>query len=199
MRFANPINYFANPSDLSGQLEKMLRQFAEFKKQIASPFPYNSIEDYVLQHGKQYHSAALTPEERDYILTVRKRYRKTLPIKQCFHNSQMVLLTADFEQRLTYVEGYAVKTPVPFPIYHGWLELNGKVIDFTLRQPKRGKGALSDRVLGEWSDDRGYFGVRMSRDYIREKVLAGSCTISLIEDWRAGFPLLTGEKVAHLP
>lgn len=163
----------------------------------APPGPYMCAEDYVLKCGQPYESAPLTPEEQDYILEVVRRYRKRMPRRECYSNSQMILLLADFERRLTYVEGFALAL---IPLMHGWLDLNGKVIDVTLRhKPRRNRSALRDRVLGDWTDERQYHGVRLSTEYVRRKIVEREASGTLIDDWGQHWPLLTGAAVAHLP
>jgi hypothetical protein len=71
--------------------------------------------------------------------------------------------------------------------------LDGKhVIDTTWRMEKRmGKGRLADRVLGAWNDERAYFGIPFSREYVRRYVLDRKHGGSVIDDPNGDYPLLT--------
>jgi len=163
---------------------------------IENTNPYSCAEDYVATHGVAYEQERLTADERAYIREVIRRAGglRRCPIKQCYGNSQLLLMR-DYEHRLTYVEGFALSV---IPILHGWLDLNGKVIDVTLRQDRKAGGRLSNRVLGTWRDNREYHGVHFSRKYVLGKILGRNFLGTLIDDYWDGWPLLTGNTVAHV-
>jgi hypothetical protein len=77
---------------------------------------------------------------------------------------------------------------------HGWLVLDGThVIDTTWRMDKpMGRGALANRALGTWNDERAYFGVTFSREYVSRYVVERAHGGSLLEDFKGDYPLLTG-------
>ena len=155
--------------------------------------PYSCLEDFVLKHGNEYTSGPLTPEQRSYVLGCTKRYGRPFPVRRCFYNSQMLLLGGnDPERRLTYCEGFGWRH---MPYLHGWLLLDGKhIIDTTWRLDEPlGRERLADRVLGEWTDERAYFGVPFSRQYVQDFVMdRASLSDSLIDDFMGGWPLLRG-------
>lgn len=149
-------------------------------------------EDYVLKKGVVFESQPLSADEDAYVRSLVRAYGggSRLRIKQCFYNS-MMLLTRDREDRLTYVEGFAQGRVMP--VAHGWLMIgDGKVVDVTLRHPKRGRAALCDRVLGTWDDERAYAGVPFPREYIMRSMVERGIAGSVIDDWERGWPLLTG-------
>lgn len=160
-----------------------------FGTKLSAP-RYSCFEDFVLQHGREYGPEPLTPEQRKYVQACAKLWGRPLAIKQCFYNSQMLLLFADDEKRLTYCEGYGWRF---IPCMHGWLVLDGKhVIDTTWRMDKpMGKGPLATRALGTWNDERAYFGVTFSREYVRRYVIDRKHGGSLIDDFKGNYPLLT--------
>lgn len=151
---------------------------------------YSCFEDFVVQHGREYTQAPLSPEQRRYVQACAKRWGRPLPVRQCFYNSQMLLLFADNDERLTYCEGYGWRF---IPCLHGWLVLDGKhVIDTTWRMDKpMGRGPLANRALGEWNDERAYCGVTFSREYVRRYVMDRKHGGSLIDDFKGNYPLLT--------
>jgi len=153
---------------------------------------YSCFEDFVLKHGREYVPAALSRDQRAYVLGCAKRYGRPFPMRQCFYNAQMLLLGGnDPERRLTYCEGYGWRH---IPCMHGWLLLDGAhVIDTTWRLAEPlGRGRLADRVFGEWTDERAYFGVTFSREYVLSYVLDREHGGSLIDDFKGGWPLLCG-------
>jgi hypothetical protein len=157
---------------------------------------YLCFEDFVLQHGREYGQEPLTQEQRRYVQSCAKVWGKHLQVKQCFYNSQMLLLFTDDEKRFTYCEGYGWRH---IPCMHGWLALDSKhVIDVTWRMDKpMGRGPLANRALGTWNDERAYFGVTFSREYVRRYVIERLHGGSLIDDFKGNYPLLTGAAGAE--
>lgn len=127
----------------------------------------------VLTRGRVYTSSALTPEEYSYLCLTVENAQMRFPIKQCYRNAQRLLLRGDVDERLSYVEGYAWRKSIGVPIEHGWLEINGKAIDFTMRHPPRQARRFRDRVVGAWSDDREYVGVPLPRKRVYESLARG--------------------------
>jgi hypothetical protein len=158
--------------------------------------PYSGFEDFVLKEGRAYDKAPLSAEQRKYVLDCAKSYRGQFQVKQCFYNSQMLLLRTDPDRRLTYVEGFGLRY---IPCQHGWLVLDGKhVIDTTWRLDKpMGRGRLANRALGTWNDEREYFGVAFSRQYVLRYVIEREQGGSLLEDPGGDYPLLTGAAGAE--
>lgn len=143
--------------DILAYLRQMIALRASANMSRPEGYAYGSIEEFVFKHGQQYGKGGLTKSERQYVLAAAKR-QGSFPIKQCFYNSQMVLLNCDPKHKFTYVEGYATGL---IPVQHGWLTINGKVIDFTMREWSKETGAIEVHGLG-----------------------------ALLDDWAGGFPLL---------
>jgi hypothetical protein len=151
-----------------------------------------SFERYVLREGRPFLSAKLTEAERrvvknaiDFYRVRRDRFRA----RECFMNSQEVLFD-DESQRLVYVEGFAW-TLALFPVLHGWLAINDKVIDVTRPPTTRREAARKEprQVLGEF-EGRSYFGVPFDKTYVAERKLATGGFGSLLDDMAHGYPLL---------
>lgn len=171
---------------------EFLQSYLELTSQnIGGP----SVEGFVLQHGRPFVPQSLTAEECQYVFRCVERYGLRFPRKQCYYNAQMLLLLGDEEKRLRYCEGWACRT---LPVSHGWLHINGKVIDLTMRQdqnPRRGR--LADRVLGAWQENRAYFGVTFRRHFVRSKVLDTKHANCLLEDfYLQGEAFLTKQLLA---
>ena len=94
--------------------------------------------------------------------------------KQCFANSQR-LVAAGPDGPLVYVEGF-VYPKSGIPIHHGWVGINGKVVDVTL--PDRATGSV---VLGEFSE-RIYVGILFSTRCVRAEMLRTLSASTLLED-----------------
>lgn len=159
---------------------------------------YTSSEDFVLKNGREYPSQPLNADEWSYLRECFLFAGNQWKIKQCFYNSQMLMLLGDKENRMHYVEGYVSGL---FAIHHGWLDLNGKVIDVTLRfhdKPPRGSlkrsgnKIMMNRALGDFVN-REYIGVKFDREHIRTRVVEHSVAGSLIDDWEANYPALHGK------
>lgn len=180
----------------STKLDELLEQLRVSAEMIEShPLPGEvpgSLERFVLDHGRQYLSQKLTKEERAIVQAAVEAYHALhgrFDHRHCFANSQG-LLACDETRKLVYVEGFAW-THTLMPALHGWISINGKLIDVTLPATR-----LSDtkrreprRVLGEFSD-RSYFGLPFLRSYVeRRREVTGSWG-TLIDDEEHEYPLL---------
>lgn len=182
-------------------LQKHLKETVKIRKKIARPegIKYFGIEDYVLKKGKEYLSAPLTNDEMKFIFDKIDCYSGSFKIKQCYYNSQMLLCMTNQisnpNMDLKYVEGYAVDSS--WPVHHGWLSLNGKVIDVTMRLLDKFKRTnklfprrLANRVFGEFPEDRAYYGVEFETVTVLEALSDTGMAGTLIDDWQRGWPLL---------
>jgi hypothetical protein len=155
---------------------------------------YSCIEGFVLRHGKEYTPRRLSPGEIAYVKRVADRTLIPFETKQCFHNSQMLLMH-DHEQRLEYVEGYLAHAFLP--TLHGWITINGKVVDLTARVWRLGKPIhrhpYGAGVFGRFKS-REYFGVAIERDKVLDRMFKHKETASLLDDWKEKWPLLKGEQ-----
>ena len=109
---------------------KIISQYLEMLGNLnraVDEFYYKSVNDFMKQEGKFYESANLTEDELAHFEQIFNRAGRPRTKKMCFYNAQMIAL-ADKTKKLKYVEGYAVNI-FPLPLNHGWLEINGKVID----------------------------------------------------------------------
>ncbi len=181
-------------------LETYLRQSVEMRERanihVPEGFLYNSIEDFVLKNGQLLESSALTDDEAELVQEVldsaRARGVDVHEFKQCFANAQSFVLEGDTDD-FTYFEGYATGRAC-FPIHHGWVAINGKVIDltWTLERPAS-RSLLPNRPVGELPEGWAYFGVPVRElDYLRTRVIAREMIGSLLDDWEGNYPFLRG-------
>lgn len=176
-------------------LQQTVEMHKRFRQTIPHGFAYWCMEDYVLQKGQEFASQPLTDDELDWLFRVIGHQR--FAIKQCYYNSQMLLMSARFHEEpheLRYVEGYATGV---IPVMHGWLTLNGKVVDLTMRLRKDFKRQsaihqrrLQNRVLGEFPEDRCYYGVTFDTAHVAREMITTGLARTLIDDWENGWPLL---------
>ncbi len=180
--------------NLSGYLDSM-QQLQKKCVRNESDWEHICSEEFVLKHGKPYTSQALTKEELAYVKRLVKQSRCKFPIKQCYSNSQRFLLLTKHlhsdEMPLKYVEGYCLSL---IPFMHGWVELNGKVLDFTLRihdekEWSKDRLWMQDRALGSFSG-REYVGVAFTLEEVAEKVLSSKEYGSMIDNPTQGWPML---------
>jgi hypothetical protein len=124
-------------------------------------YHYWGVEDFLLQHGKQY---APRPKPKGY------KYGR---LKDCFRNAGSLAL--ENPETLTYVEGYAFG--YLFPVHHAWVvDKDDQVIEVTWRT--RGKFGIQPTD---------YWGVPFSVDLL-EASIALSEFWGVFTDYH--FPLL---------
>lgn len=149
---------------------------------------YVGVEDYILTEGNAYLSAALDEVESKILSNAARGFKGQ--VKKCYQNAQKLVLR-DKSNTLTYVEGYAMMPLCPFPLEHGWVELNGKVIDPTWPLETCHSGALSGHPVGILPEGWAYYGVRFSRGSVVERHKRYGEHWSHIFDWSHRLPLLS--------
>lgn len=159
------------------------------------PGYYAGLEDYILTKGHLYESQPLTASEVAFVKAVRARGR--YPIKECFSNSQRVVLDFLFQTmpagiNVKYAEGYALRHDLPLAVHHAWLDLNGKVVDLTMRK-KFGKGSLLGVGAFAGVD---YWGVAFSMGEVRKRAAETGSYGTLLDDWERGHPYM---KIGYTP
>lgn len=185
-------------------IEAYLSQMEDFMTmQVGEPVmgrTHHTFAGWVADHGQFHESQPLTDDEMRWLFELLDDEGSRYAIKECFYNSQKVLLYADAwgwldgEHTLEYAEGFAQSI---IPVQHGWLLLNGKVIDLTMRLRKplkrtsRVKAArLRNRVLGEFPESRAYYGTVFPVESVRAFMRRTGTLGSLIDDWQSDFPIL---------
>jgi hypothetical protein len=182
-------------------LEEYMRGSVAMRKHgnihVPEGYDYTCFEDYVLRNGAPLSSSALTDEEEQ---TVKEALDRAVRVgvdvhemKQCFANSQTLLLMSD-EPDLMYYEGYATGR-AGFPVHHGWVGINGKVVDLTwlLKEPNTSRSVLPQHPVGELPENWLYWGVPFENlDYIRFRVTTRELIGSLLDDMEGNYPLLRG-------
>lgn len=149
----------------------------------------------VLNRGITLNSQTLSLEEQDFLSACIDRTHSNFESKQCFHNSQYLLLSnvpylaSDPSMKLQYYEGYVLSDQLYLPIHHGWLVLNSKVVDLTLTQEEFDTGIddLEDRIIGEIPSDMVYIGIPISTDDVLERIQTSGGTHTILEDWDSRF------------
>jgi len=165
---------------------------------VPTGYDYSCMEDYVLRNGVVLRSEGLTPEEEAIVQgaldDAEALGRDVHEFKQCFANAQSLVLHADTDE-LVYYEGYACGRVSGFPIHHGWVGINGKVVDLTweLECPVQSRTLLPNRPVGELPEGYVYWGFPVENvRYVRHRILAREMIGSLLDDWEGDFPLLRG-------
>jgi len=185
-----------NASDT--QLFRYLIETTQFKRKLGLHLPkgfyYYGPEDYVLDHGNPLASHPLTHEERDIVFSAVEASGSRFKIQECFHNAQKVAL-ADSTGTLRYCEGLAMGLS-HWPVLHGWVAINGKVVDLTWRwhTPLR-KGRLRDRVFGDIPDGWAYHGVTFDTDSVMARWARYGVSFSFLDDFAHGFPIFQEPRI----
>jgi len=154
------------------------------KRKKPEGWHYSSMEDLLLQEGKSY---ALGPFDEANRVTIYELYNHlcdyhgTPKPKQCYYNSQTALMTLHPSQdRLRYVEGYALSPNIGIPIPHGFLTFDQKVVDFTWYRDSF--GIVSERNVE-------YYGIEIHRADIAEALIDTEMAQSHLDNWWADWHL----------
>ena len=185
---------------MESNLRRYLSQQAEWMSTVRkdSQWKYSSIEDYVVKNGTLFTSAPLTSTELEIVYHAAGTGK--FPIRQCFANSQKLLLN-DYSDKLVYVEGYASAI---IPVHHAWIAINNKVVDLTMRVYEVINGKIErkinlhnhrrfkDRVVGILPAGREYLGVPFGKEAVIDSMRKTKMYQSLIDNWQEHRPLLRG-------
>lgn len=181
-------------------LETYMRGSIEMRRRanirVPEGYQFSCFEDFILRQGHLLESSALTEDELELVRETLEGCRAmgidVHERQQCFANSQSFVLHAETDD-FAYYEGYAVGR-IGFPVHHGWVELNGKVIDLTWTvASSASRDLLPDHPMGELPEPYAYWGVRFEdMDYVRHRLIKREMIGSLIDDWEADYPLLRG-------
>lgn len=197
------------PLHASG-LQQYLQALAEIDRQRVTPaamaaFRYPSINSFLRERGQAFTPAALDEEEWKIVRRAVRMMGEIPQIKQCYYNSQL-LAASDSTGTLHYVEGLTWRVA---PLQHAWCEIHGKVVDVTIRkepgfhpgwETERGTDVPWDQwAIGTFDpDDREYWGV-VFPDTSAIVLGRHGPGEPLIDDWRAGWPLLKTGSGYGLP
>lgn len=146
----------------------MLREYLEGIQRLRGRRDIETVESFLLKHGKRFSISPLTPSQKNKFFTALEDLRP-IYYKECFWNSLQLWMT---DHDLKYCEGYA---QFIIPVHHAWNTIGGKVVDITTQE-----GVLSRKArktVGEILGKRGkqfqvstptrelakeYFGVQFS-------------------------------------
>ena len=149
----------------------------------------------VLAKGIEFSSSPLTPKELQLVSLIASHTMMVFgdfAPKECFSNAQKFLYVAqglDSSQNIQYIEGFFAFSDMPFPIHHGWISFNDKLIDLTLTQEVYNSGIqdLEDRVVGEIPSTFEYLGIPIDTSDIVTKIEKNNETHMILDDWRPEF------------
>lgn len=151
---------------------------------VQQGYTYRSIHDFVLDRGKVYKSASLTTDERRVVRAAmgQRRFAK----KACFYNAHMLVM-GDMSDTLVYTEGFAFSRFMP--MHHGWVTVNGKVVDVTWDM-------AGNPVMGALPEGWEYVGVEFpDRNMLRERITRRKEVHAVIDDPQDGFPVLKWDRL----
>lgn len=179
-------------NDAGKQLHDYMIKTTEFKRRLDIRLPkgfhYHGPEDYTLDHGGGFVSAELTADEHAIVMGAVAACHIRFQTGECFYNAQHLALF-DPTGTLKYVEGMAIGLS-NFPVLHGWVTINNKVVDLTWRvHTSKRKGRFRDRVMGDIPDGWAYNGVVFESDWIRARWAQYGVAYSFLDDMYHGFPI----------
>jgi hypothetical protein len=134
---------------------------------------YPNRETFVLQHGQSFECKVLTMEQQAYARACVDRAGVKPTMGDCYRNARQTLAGGDADGRMAYVEGFAGQNT-----HHGWLLLDGDLVDLTLRSLMVGLPLHVPKAM-KWlgppdRSERIYFGVPMARAAVPDEVWLGS-------------------------
>lgn len=185
------------PRTLTARLLTLLTlleaQAASDRSRLDLPgWAYLGLAAFVLAEGKPFYPGDLNASQRRLahsIAAAHWRIHGPFTHGEPFLNAQRCLLL-DHARGFAYVEGFVVDEKARYPELHGWLSLDGRVVDFTAApkaEPPR--GSEPPQVLGV-SSRRSYLGVKIRREYVEQHVRETGGLSPIIDDWEHAFPLL---------
>ncbi len=174
-------------SDIFGYLRGLSSALVGGGFSTHTGYNYSSIYDFVLDRGRSYKSASLTTEERRVVRAAmgKRKFAK----KECFYNAHTLVLE-DTSGTLIYTEGFALSRFIP--LYHGWVTINGKVVDVTWDETGR-------PIMGTLPEGWSYVGVEFPlRSVLRERIAHRREVHSIIDDPQDHFPVLKWPRLNPL-
>lgn len=173
------------------ELKTYLETMAEGIKKMRPEQP-KSFEGVVLEHGNEFSDEPFTKEEEALI----EKLFEGVPceMKQCFHSNQTALLRNtynDLFDQFQYHEGYVAAAIVP--VLHAFVTINNKVVDVTLRNHDDYTEDMMTRVR-ENRKRYDYIGIPFKNKRVIDEVIDRGESFSVIDDWKTGFPMLTGKE-----
>jgi hypothetical protein len=178
------------------------RVIAQWSQQgCSSRTPYVSVEDYVLDRGRLFHSQSLTSREIGVVLEAARRAGKNFPQGYCFANAAK-LVVSDTTGELHYVEGFAVGTLMP--VHHAWVVIQNKIVDLTWRSRDQDvtvmKHPYTENILGVMPADRAYLGVSFLHDDVLRRLANTSLSaVSFFDDWEKNRSLFRPDRLRDPP
>ena len=149
-------------TSIKNYCNSMIEMRSNTNMKTRTDFYYSSIEDFLKKEGTFAKSQQLTKSELEYVCKAIRDLPFTPQVKQCFYNSQMLVLN-DRENKLVYNEGLG--NCGILPMLHGWVTINNKVIDVTWKTNGWDKKFKKDNyVLGKLPKDYSYCGVKIDKE-----------------------------------
>ena len=145
-------------------------------------FTYSSAYDFTLDRGRSFASSPLTADED---ATVRAAMSgQVFEAKGCFYNAHLMVAN-DRSGTLVYTEGFAYNGMAT--IHHGWVTINGKVVDVT----------WNGGVFGTLPDGWEYYGVEFpDRDALLRRMARTGQASSVIIDQEGGHPVMKWPRMS---
>ena len=166
---------------------------SDLKKEFEVIYNYDPKLKTVLDKGIEFYPEKLTDselEDIELLTDYASQMNCDFAQKECFHNAQIMImaeniLSSDLNNEIQYIEGYFVRDSLNFPVHHGWVSINGKVIDTTIRQDdiESEISGLEDRVFGLFPNDLTYIGIIIDKEDVLNRIEDSSETHTILDDW----------------
>jgi hypothetical protein len=130
---------------------------------------YGSQYDLIVQEGEVFSTEKWNKKEQELIDSLYTKLKKSIKPSQCFYNSQIVIIN-DTSNQIKYHEGFCY-ADLPFPIFHGWNSLNGKLLDFTLEYKRKFKFS-----------EESHMGIEVDKAWVLDRILNKKNSTAFLEN-----------------
>jgi len=162
-------------------IKNYLESWIKGAEYLGHPDAGMCAQSYFLKHGKGYPNTMMTPDERMELTEVLRRATWALEIKQCFANTQRLVMIDSAE--FSYAEGFALADTIP--LHHAWAVWRGRPIDVTWGIASdydvNRKTRIIQRVLRNMLSNA-YFGIEIEASRIARVWMKERCARPLLED-----------------
>lgn len=136
-----------------------IKRYLEGMITVCKDHPLSAYNKLMLEQGTVFREVVSSDSME---VTKEWRKRRKPKVKECFYNSQLFVTTETGE----YYEGYCMDGLLPF--HHGWVVIDGKVVDFTLEARNR---SLKRQKIKNDANNAAYLGVMIPKRAIVENIV----------------------------
>lgn len=148
----------------------------------------DQVMSFIYDNSEVIKSSDIEPHETEVLNVIFNVISPKRTKKECYSNSQIFMLyydNMDFGLDVRYYEGYVFLEGLDLPIAHGWLMVNGKILDLTLRQDEYNSKieSFEDLILGEIPNGYIYVGLEIPTEFILDRMNNDMVAYTVLHDY----------------